>query len=403
MISKVGAENFKGLTFETELERHTIFIGENGAGKSARTQALQLAINGYIPGTEKNIKKNDEILTQYCTGDDMQVWCNNNGTLFGRRFVRNNKGSVRQEYLVNGRKVKADEFMKTMGESGFPIIVDLNELFISASDSKKIDVMFRLYPPEGNLDTLDRSIDAKKAKINSLESEMVDDANVAQRLSISRAEITLPSGTLAETKAAIEQSNKDLDTAQEDLKKLQIKEAEKAAAEAEKARAEAEARVQKQLKEQEEREARDAKAELVPELEVSPEKFMEQLDKAPVKAAIEGGQGIEQEPDDIPEPEIPKDLEPESVGIGKFPPPTQEGALIYDVSKPGPVIFMQEHMQEPVITYPVIHESPAPHAEKALAYLVILKKVLQKMDQAGCDVCAARLTLISEMKELGES
>ena len=390
MITKVGAENFKGLTFETELERHTIFIGENGAGKSARTQALQLAINGYIPGTEKNIKKNDEILTQYCTGDDMQVWCNNNGTLFGRRFVRNNKGSVRQEYLVNGRKVKADEFMKTMGESGFPIIVDLNELFISASDSKKIDVMFRLYPPEGNLDTLDRSIDAKKAKINSLESEMVDDANVAQRLSVSRAEITLPSGTLAETKAAIEQSNKDLDTAQEDLKKLQIKEAEKAAAEAEKARAEAEARVQKQLKEQEEREARDAKAELVPELEVSPEKFMEQLDKAPVKAAIEGGQGIEQEPDDIPEFEMT--ITPESVGIGKFPPPTQEGALIYDelsdnyvpVNKPlpGPIVYMPDQKEL-----------------EAIAAIESLQTILETMERSGCEICSARLIVIREMKK----
>ena len=377
MISKVGAENFKGLTFETELERHTIFIGENGAGKSARTQALQLAINGYIPGTEKNIKKNDEILTQYCTGDDMQVWCNNNGTLFGRRFVRNNKGSVRQEYLVNGRKVKADEFMKTMGESGFPIIVDLNELFISASDSKKIDVMFRLYPPEGNLDTLDRSIDSKKAKINSLESEMVDDANVAQRLSVSRAEITLPSGTLAETKAAIEQSNKDLDTAQEDLKKLQIKEAEKAAAEAEKARAEAEAKAKAEA---------EAKAKAEAEAKAKAEAG------EPVKAAIEGGQGIEQEPDDIPEPEIPKDLEPESVGIGKFPPPTQEGALIYDelsdnyvpVNKPlpGPIVYMPDQKEL-----------------EAIAAIESLQTILETMERSGCEICSARLIVIREMKK----
>jgi len=354
MITSVGGENFKGLTFETPLDRHTLLLGENGSGKSARTQALQLCVNGYIPG-EKNIKKNDEILTQYSPNDEMKVWCSIDGTKFSRRFVRSEKGSVRQDYLVNDKKVKADEFMIAMGKAGFPIIIDLNELFIDISDAKKIDTIFQLYPPEGDLSSLDTDITKVNDKINALEQKMTDNNNAAKRLTVSRTEITLPSGSLADTKAEIEKAQKDLESAREDLKAAEIKEAEAAAAAAakkeaeEKAKAEAEALVQKQLKEKEEREAQAAKAE----------------------------------PDDVPEFEVPP-LKTEPIGPPQQPSVVQ-AAINMNRLPPG-------------------YDTSAPPWEvlSAPRYVESLQTILDTINKSGCSVCAARLIALREMKKYRE-
>ena len=52
-IAKIFGQDFKGLKFEQELSHLNLFIGPNGVGKSARCNALMLAVMGYIPGVAK--------------------------------------------------------------------------------------------------------------------------------------------------------------------------------------------------------------------------------------------------------------------------------------------------------------------------------------------------------------
>lgn len=48
-IKTVWAKNFKGLTFVTHLSDVTLLVGSNFAGKTARTDAIRLALVGYLP------------------------------------------------------------------------------------------------------------------------------------------------------------------------------------------------------------------------------------------------------------------------------------------------------------------------------------------------------------------
>ena len=54
-IKKITIEGFHNIKDKTyEFDNLTYFNGPNGAGKSSILQALQLALLGYIPGTDKN-------------------------------------------------------------------------------------------------------------------------------------------------------------------------------------------------------------------------------------------------------------------------------------------------------------------------------------------------------------
>ncbi|MBF0396564.1 MAG: hypothetical protein HQK78_07310 [Desulfobacterales bacterium] len=62
MIEIVKADGLKGLPkFEQPLKRLNLFIGKNGAGKSARSDALKLAVLADV--SEKNC---DKILLTIC-------------------------------------------------------------------------------------------------------------------------------------------------------------------------------------------------------------------------------------------------------------------------------------------------------------------------------------------------
>lgn len=50
IATKLRGSKFKGRDFEHDLAPITIFVGLNSAGKSARLEAMQLALAGYVPG-----------------------------------------------------------------------------------------------------------------------------------------------------------------------------------------------------------------------------------------------------------------------------------------------------------------------------------------------------------------
>jgi hypothetical protein len=267
MITHILARDFKGLTFETPIGKRTLFLGENGVGKSARSQALILSIIGYLPGAQKT---NAEILENFGKDPNPIVtgFKTENGYLFERAFGKTKSGSVSQAFKVNGKKCTEEFYMQTMGESGNPRILDLS-VFLKLSDQKKIDLVFGLYPPSEDISGLDGMIETQKKNILKHEDDARKKEDAAASLIAERASIKLPSGSLAELKNDIEKAEAELKESQENLKKVEIEEAELKAAEDAKKKAEIEA--EKKAKEVEEKNRKE-KERLEKEAELAKKK-----------------------------------------------------------------------------------------------------------------------------------
>jgi hypothetical protein len=231
MITQVTAQGFKGLTFMQPLDRLTLFVGPNGTGKSARTQALTLALLGYIPGSAK---KNEDILENFGTGDKFVVGFQAGKDLFDRGYVRSEKG-VSQGFKVNAKRVAKDIFIHHLTLAGRPVAFDITA-FMDLSAQKKIDSIMDLYPPETDINQIVADIEKSKERINKLEKDKKDAEGAAARLATSRAAMDMPTGTLAELVAQELELEGQLARAQEDLEQAKIGAATEKAREEERAK-----------------------------------------------------------------------------------------------------------------------------------------------------------------------
>jgi DNA repair exonuclease SbcCD ATPase subunit len=234
MAKGIGANGFKGLSFATELAPRTLIVGPNGTGKSARTQALQLALRGYIPGGPK---KNEEILTVYGNGEEMSVVITIGALEFGRRFSRNAKGAVSQIYEVCGKKSAKEFFMQSLGEVGAPRVIDL-AAFMDLSHQKKIDEIFKLFPPGGSIDKIDVELTKKKELRNNMKQKLEDLKGTRGRLTEARKNLSLPAGNLSEIQGEIAKLEGELKVKRKELGDLKIKEASERAVEEARTKAE---------------------------------------------------------------------------------------------------------------------------------------------------------------------
>ena len=136
MITKINAKGFKALEICQEIEAKTIFIGNQGTGKSARSMALTLAILGYIPGTDKT---NPGILANFSNDEALYVGFEamtspKNKVAFSRGWIRD---KVTQVFIVDRKKVTKAKFAAAMASAGAPSIFDL-AAFNDLSDTKKL-------------------------------------------------------------------------------------------------------------------------------------------------------------------------------------------------------------------------------------------------------------------------
>jgi len=216
MISKISAKGLKGLEFEQPLLRLNLFRGPNGIGKSARTDAVLLAVLGYLPG---GAKRPGDILNALGSGDKMFVGIETDDhTHFLRRYAKDEKGTVNQSLMVNRRKASGPEYAKAM--AGVRVI-DLR-IFLELSDQKQIDTIFSLFPPAGDVRLIKDQIGALRAKKNGLQAKIETLDGVVARLKSGRAEIQLPAGTLSEITGKIEDTEKQLTEARQSLRNVEI-------------------------------------------------------------------------------------------------------------------------------------------------------------------------------------
>lgn len=321
MITEITGKNFKGLEFSQPLGEKTIFIGPNGSGKTARTQAITLAAIGYIPAGGH--KKPADILNNYSDGEKLFVGFKLDKTEFVKRISKSKKDVVSQDYLLNGRKINKDGFVENMTKNGFPKIFDLGE-FIGMSDQKKIDRIFELFPPSDDLDKLNGQIEDLNEKINIKHTDIRDGEKLIGKLTEAKSNIELPHGTLAELQSKIEETKTQYRDASKKLENARI----------EKARAETKAQAEKEaedkaaaVKTNTEFEAKmEAHKEAQKKTEPEPQKTLQEQTR-PItpeaqaagnrlkKRAERLGQGEFKKPDLPPDAFIPKEVATGSIQL----------------------------------------------------------------------------------------
>lgn len=258
MITEIKASGFKGMDFEQKLGSKNLIIGRNGTYKSARSAALMLLVLGYVPGVAK---KNDEILSTFGNSDKLMVSGLIDKTRFFRRFVRNKKGTVSQDFAINHRKATKAKWMEAMLTAGKPTVLDLGAAFLDLSDQKKIDYIFDLFPPSGDIAKISTDIENKQIDLNQSHADMREQESLIKNLTTARSEIELPAGTLPEIKAAIKKTTEDYRACAKQIAEIEKKEAEEAAVA--KAKAEAEAKAKEEKEEAERKAAESEKAAVI--------------------------------------------------------------------------------------------------------------------------------------------
>ena len=354
MISKVTATGFKGCDFEQALSERTLFVGQNGAGKSARSQALQLAVNGGVIGAGKT---NDDILSTFGEGDKLVVGVEIDGKyLFQRGFVRGPSGSVSQGYKAGGVKVSKDYFMKALGESGAPVVLNVAD-FMGLSDQKKIEALFQLYPPAGDVGAVQGKIDAAKEKITTLTSKVKTSEQAAARIASSKSQIQVPAGTLAEIDAQITSLNAELKEAQENLTTIRLE--EQKAADAHKAKEDADRKEKERIEAEEKAKMSAVSCEAV---QVSMAERPGEMGK---KADALFGS--------------------EKVGG------TSTGTLL-----PGTISFSPKDLNPTPISVISVDRPPLAVARESI------QTIIDAMDAAGCATCAAKMIARRELRKYKE-
>jgi len=220
MINKIFARAFKGLSFDEEIGKYTLLVGPNGSGKTARIQALTLAILGYLPSDQA--KQPGAIYATHATGKEMIVAFQVGENRFARKYLREN-GTVSHSCGLNGKAIPQKHIDRTLIALGSPRIFDLRE-FNELSEQKKIDLLLRLSPPSGDLAKLDMELFTTDEKIKKLQADMRGKKNTIEQLTEARAGITLPSGTLAGIQAEIKAKEQDIEKAQDELKASELAE-----------------------------------------------------------------------------------------------------------------------------------------------------------------------------------
>ncbi len=228
-ITHIKAKGLKGQIIDEPLAQHQIYVGPTGSGKSSRAQAIALATMGYIPWGS-SAKKPGDIYKAYGPAEGpltVSITCG--GVELERRLSPTASGAT-QRFRANQQNVGKDGFPAEMYRAGVPNIFDVAKSFMGLSDTKKIDTLFSLFPPAGDVAAIDDEIEANSNKISATEKQITSLEAVIKRLSSNRHDLNLPAGTLAEKATELGKVRGDYKALADDIKKEEIRQAEVKAA-----------------------------------------------------------------------------------------------------------------------------------------------------------------------------
>lgn len=136
-LSKISGTNIKGETFSIDLAAATLFVGGNFKGKSARTDAIRLALLGHLPELGKTARATFGL----ASGKEMSV-----EALFedGSRIFR--------RWFLKGDSVKTEELLPPWLADGNAelVAVMLNaETYFALSANERVNYVFAHIPLAG--------------------------------------------------------------------------------------------------------------------------------------------------------------------------------------------------------------------------------------------------------------
>lgn len=220
MITHVRTVGFKGFDIDEDVPLKVIYNGPNKSGKTTRASAIALALYGHIPFSTAG-KSSGDILKSF-GGDLIGVAVTIDGTEFGRKFSRSDKGKVSQSVQINGKKSSKENFAILLNKAGDPKIADVAE-FMKQSDAKKVDTLFDLYP-NGDLAKIDIEIEQAKEDVSRLQKKKEGAESTVVRLNNSKNEIMLPPGNIAEVQAEIKSVESQITDLEKQIKDAEIEE-----------------------------------------------------------------------------------------------------------------------------------------------------------------------------------
>lgn len=221
MIEHIRTIGFKGFDIDEDIPQKVIYTGKNKSGKSTRAGAIAIALYGHIPFSTAG-KRPGDILESFGK-DSMIVAVTIGGKEFGRKFSRNEKGSVSQVVQVDKKRVSTENFAILLDRAGGPRIADVAE-FMKQSETKKINTLFDLFPND-ELDSIDTEIENAKVDVSRLEKKKTGAESTVVRLTNSKQGIEIPSGSIAETQSEINSVEIKIVELEEEIKQAEIEEA----------------------------------------------------------------------------------------------------------------------------------------------------------------------------------
>ncbi len=128
-ITDLSITNLKGLTLKEKIGPNTLITGKNFSGKTARLQAIQLAILGYIPG----LPKTNPGIFQLASGNPLEVHVQ------GRDF------EILRTWKKTGKSVEKSAAVSGLPDDTGPLIAMLDaQDFLAASEPERLNMIFRL-------------------------------------------------------------------------------------------------------------------------------------------------------------------------------------------------------------------------------------------------------------------
>lgn len=229
MITRIYAQGFKGLDFDQSLALRTLIMGRVGSGKSSRSLALALLATGGLAGTGI-ARTNAEIFKAVGRGDTLTVGIEIDGGTTLERIYKRKNGTVSCDCRVNGERTAKNLFEVELDRQGISI-ADVAG-FLALSDAKKVDELFRLFPPAGDVRGLNASISRTKERISKIEGDIRAKEQFRQGIAMSIAELKLPAGTLPEVQAEIVRTEREYQGARDEMVREQARLEHEAAARA---------------------------------------------------------------------------------------------------------------------------------------------------------------------------
>lgn len=215
MIKRIFANGFKGMDFDQPLGQRSILVGRVGSGKSSRPLALALLVSGAMPNTGIG-RTNSDIFDAVASGDAFTVGVETeDGKRIERTYKRGKKGSISCSYRVNGEATPKNLFELELANEGF-CLADVAS-FHALSDTKKIDELFRLFPPQGDVRGINVAIAQTKEAISRIEADIKAREQSCQNLGKAIADMELPAGTLPEIQAQIAQLEREYQEARDEM------------------------------------------------------------------------------------------------------------------------------------------------------------------------------------------